>query len=311
MKKQLITLILMVKILFAPAQNIKEMPLYEGEIPNSKQAENLEKAVLSGGMFRIHEVSKPTLTVFEAAKPTGMSVVICPGGGYGILAAEHEGIEIARAFNDIGITAFLLKYRIPSDRTCVDRSLAPLQDAQQAIRLVRKNAGKWGLKRDKIGIMGFSAGGHLAASATTRFIPLPYDAVGKGFSVAVQTGDDTLSVRPDFSILIYPVVSFQEDITHKGSRNNLIGDKPTPEKATLYSNELQVTPRTPPTFLVHSADDGVVPVENSIRYYQACVKNKVPAEMHLYPKGGHGYGLHNKTTDDKWFERLANWLKSL
>ena len=298
MKNKILTLLFMLTTLFLDAQ---EMPLYEGAIPNNKPSvENQEKIVLENGGFRISEVSKPTLTRFIAAKPNGMSVIICPGGGYARLAFDHEGVEVAKAFNAMGISAFVLKYRLPTDKTQVDRSLAPLQDVQQAIRLVRKNAAKWGLKADKIGIMGFSAGGHLAATATTLFAMKADPSV-----------KEDISVRPDFSILIYPVASFVEDITHKGSRNNLIGDKPTTEKAQLFSNELQVTPQTPPTFLVHAADDGTVPVENSIRFYQACVKNKVPVEMHLYPKGGHGFGMNNKTTEDRWFDRLANWLKSI
>lgn len=148
--------------------------------------------------------------------------------------------------------------------------------------------------------MGFSAGGHLAATATTHF----------NFK-ADETSTDTTSMRPDFAILIYPVISFDSTITHKGSRNNLIGVNATTDKANFFSNELQVTPGTPPSFLVHAGDDGAVPVQNSLRYYEACVKNKVPVELHLYPKGGHGFGMYNKTTDDSWMERLKNWLNSI
>ncbi|MBL7813935.1 MAG: alpha/beta hydrolase [Saprospiraceae bacterium] len=298
MKNIIFTLIIMLISLDLSAQ---EMTLYEGDIPNNKPAiENKEKIVLENGNFRISDVSKPTLTRFNSAKPNGMSVIICPGGGYGRLAFDHEGVEVAKAFNAQGITAFVLKYRLPNEKTQDNRTLAPLQDAQQAIRLVRKNAEKWGLNPQKVGIMGFSAGGHLAATATTHFTMKADPSV-----------KDTFSVRPDFAILCYPVISFVEEITHKGSRNNLIGEKPTMETTNLYSNELQVTKETPPCFLVHSADDGAVPVENSLRFYQACIKNKIPVEMHLYPKGGHGYGMNNRTTEDKWFERLLNWLKTL
>ncbi len=282
------------------AQSIKEMLLYEGAIPNSKTAENLERITLTDGIMRIHDVSIPTLTRFSPANPNGKSVIICPGGGYSILASGHEGVDVARQLNELGVTAFVLKYRIPSDRTAIDKSIAPLQDAQQAIRLVRKNAEKWGLKGNKIGILGFSAGGHLAATAATHFSEKADPSVS-----------DTISVRPDFSILIYPVISFDTTITHGGSRNSLIGNKPTAERAQKFSNELQITPQTPPTFLVHAGDDGGVPVENSIRFYQNCIKNKVPAEMHLYAKGGHGFGMNNKTTEDKWMERLAVWLKNI
>jgi acetyl esterase/lipase len=300
MKNQFFTLIFILTTLSANAQSVTEMPLYEGNIPNEKAAENLEKITLKDGVFRIADVSKPTLTRFSPTNPNGKSVIICPGGGYSILASGHEGVDVAKALNDIGVTAFVLKYRIPSDRTAIDKSLAPLQDAQQAIRMVRKNAQKWGLKVDKIGIMGFSAGGHLAATATTHFAEKADPSVS-----------DTISVRPDFSILIYPVISFDTTITHKGSRNNLIGTNPTAEMTQKFSNELQITPQTPPTFLVHAGDDGAVPVENSLRFYQNCIKNKVPAEMHLYAKGGHGFGMNNKTTDDKWMERLAAWLKTM
>ena len=229
-----------------------------------------------------------------------MSIIICPGGGYSRLAIDHEGVEVAKALNLQGFTAFVLKYRLPNDTIMVDKSIGPLQDAQQAIRTVRKHALSWGLNPNRIGIMGFSAGGHLAATAATHF----------NF-VADPTNKDTTSVRPDFVILIYPVISFNDSILHPGSRNNLIGKNPPAEFVKQFSNELQVTKNSPPAFLVHTADDATVPVANSIRYYQACIDHKVPAEMHLYPKGGHGFGMHNKTTADKWFDRLLNWINTL
>jgi acetyl esterase/lipase len=148
--------------------------------------------------------------------------------------------------------------------------------------------------------MGFSAGGHVASTAATHF----------DFK-ADETNTDTVSFRPDFAVLIYPVISMDSSITHKGSRNNLIGSKPTPEKTVFFSNELQVNKNTPPSFLVQAADDGTVPAANSIRYYEACIKNKVPAEIHIYPKGGHGFGMYNKTTDDNWMERLKHWMARL
>lgn len=278
----------------------QEMPLYNGSVPNSKPATNKENSVTKDNVTRISKVSVPTLTIYKPANANGMSVIICPGGGYGILAFDKEGTRVAEEMNKWGITAFVLKYRLPDDTTNIDKSLAPLQDAQQAVRLVRSKATEWGLKKDKIGIMGFSAGGHLASTATTHFA-----------SNADATNKDTISVRPDFAILIYPVISFDSTITHKGSRNNLVGATASAEQIKLYSNELQVTAKTPPSFLVHAGDDGAVPVENSIRYYQACIKYKVPAEMHLYPKGGHGFGMFNKTTTDNWMERLKNWLTML
>jgi acetyl esterase/lipase len=168
-------------------------------------------------------------------------------------------------------------------------------------RSVRKQAAAWGLNPNNIGIMGFSAGGHVASTAATHFNLIADTSLIK----------DTISVRPDFAILIYPVISFDDSIAHKGSKTNLLGKNPSSELAKLFSNELQVTKSCPPVFLVHAGDDGTVPVENSIRFYQACIKNKVAVEMHLYPKGGHGFGMHNKTTGDKWFDRLINWMNTI
>lgn len=284
----------------ASAQSVTELPLYPGEIPGSKESSVKEQVIFSNGAVRISSVVKPTLTKFTPAKPNGVSVIICPGGGYARLAIDHEGVEVAKAFNEHGITAFVLKYRLPNDSIMVDKTLGPLQDAQQAIRMVREQAAAWGLDRNKIGIMGFSAGGHVASTASTHFDFL-----------ADATLKDTTSVRPDFSILIYPVISMIDSITHMGSKNNLLGKNPSAELVKQFSNELQVTKNTPPAFLVQAGDDRTVPVENSVRYYQACIKNKVPVEMHLYPAGGHGFGLHNKTTSDQWFDRLINWMQTL
>jgi len=280
-------------------KHIEVLPLYAAAIPNATAAPDKENSTITD-ILRIAKVSKPTMTLYKPDKPNGKAVIICPGGGYGILAWEKEGTKVAEMFNSWGITAFVLKYRLPDDTTMIDKSIAPLQDAQQAIRLVRSNAAKWNINPKSIGIMGFSAGGHLASTAATHF---SYNAD--------PTTTDTTSVRPDFAILLYPVVSFDQAITHKGSKNNLIGPNPTAEKVAFYSNELQVTASTPPSFLVHAGDDGAVPVENSVRYYLACIKNKVPVEMHLYPKGGHGFGLNNATTTDIWMDRMHNWLNNL
>ncbi len=275
------------------------IPLYT-TVPNNKPVADKEYFTVKDNVTRIARVSNPTLTVFKPTKPNGKAVIICPGGGYSILAFDKEGTRVAEEFNKWGVTAFVLKYRLPDDTINIDKSLAPLQDAQQAIRLVRNNAKEFGVDRNKIGIMGFSAGGHLASTAATHFN-----------MKADPSNTDTVSVRPDFAILIYPVITFDSTFGHKGSRNNLVGANAPKNVNDLYSNELQVSPSTPPTFLIHSEDDATVPVENSIRFYQACVKNKVLAEMHIYPKGGHGYGMYNKTTDDSWMERLRNWLQAL
>lgn len=283
------------------AQLPAETPLYSASIPNSKPADNLEKTEINQwGVSFTTATSIPTITPYLPENPNGMALIICPGGSYFGTAGDHEGKQVAEVLNAAGITAFVLKYRIPDSRWCVDKSLAPLQDAQQAIRFVRKNAATWKIQPDKIGIIGFSAGGHLAATAATHF----------NFK-ADTTEQDMTSVRPDFVALIYAVVSFTDSIGHKGSSVNLLGKKPSAGQIRLFSNEFQVTAQSPPAFLVHAGNDKTVKVENSLEYYRACLGHGVPAEMHLYPKGGHGFGLNNPSTDDKWVERLVNWLKRL
>jgi acetyl esterase/lipase len=273
------------------------MPLYQA-VPNSKPSANKEENITTDGMLRISKVSIPTLSGYWPTIDTGKrtAVIICPGGGYARLAATHEGSDVAKQLNEWGIVAFVLKYRLPDDTIMIDKTIGPLQDAQRAIQLVRENAAKWHIDADKIGIMGFSAGGHLASTASTHF------------TTAVIANANATSLRPDFSILLYPVISFSDSLAHMGSRINLIGKTPTQGKIDQYSNEKQVSPQTPKTFLVHAADDKTVKVANSIRYYEALVQNGVPAELHLYQGGGHGFGMNNKTTADKWMDRLKNWL---
>jgi len=276
--------------------------LYPGVIPGSKPAPATFKEIApvgDDGIIRVSKVSEPTLTVFlpSKEKATGAAVIICPGGGYGILAINHEGYNVAKRFNDVGVAAFVLKYRLPSDAIMIDKSFGPLMDAEQAMYIVRGQAKKWNVDPARIGIMGFSAGGHLASTLTVH-----YD------DVKIEN-KEMLSLRPDFSILIYPVISFIES-PHTGSANNLAGINATQAQKEYFSNERHVTPQTPPTFLVHANDDNGVPVQNSIIFNQALVANKVKAEMHLYQGGGHGFGLNNKTTSDDWFDRLTNWMKS-
>ncbi|WP_116106551.1 alpha/beta hydrolase [Lewinella sp. IMCC34191] len=276
--------------------------LYPGTVPNSREVPDPETMVDRGGSGgrAFNDVAVPELTAYIPEHPNGQAVVICPGGGYARLAYDKEGVWVAERLNQDSITAFVLKYRIPQDETNVDRSLAPLMDAQQAIRTVRRSANRYGIDPNRIGIMGFSAGGHLAATAATRFE-----------RNADPTERDTTSVRPDFAALIYPVISFDSSITHAGSRNNLIGESPAAGMVERFSADRQVGPNTPPSFLVHAADDQAVPVENSLRYYMQCLQFGVPVEMHLYPAGGHGFGLNNPTTPDDWTERLVNWLRTL
>ncbi len=299
MKKLLITTSLFMTIAYANAQS--EMPLYTKEVPNYKDIPNTQKSETDkNGILIISEVTVPTLTLYvpPKGKSNGTSVIICPGGGYSILAASHEGSDVAKEFNKMGVTAFVLKYRIPNDKAQIDKSIAPLQDAQQAIRVIRKDAIKYGINPNRIGIMGFSAGGHLAATASTHFLK----PVG-------ENADET-NVRPDFSILIYPVISFKE-FGHKGSANQLVGTNPTTEMIELYSNETQVTKETPPVFLVHAGDDNAVPVKNSLMYYEACQKKGVSASIVIYPKGGHGFGMNNKSTKEKWMDNVKNWMDSM
>jgi acetyl esterase/lipase len=275
--------------------------LYKGTIPGSKPApaDYKEESPVGGDKItRTAKVTEPTLIVYkpEKGKANGAAVIICPGGGYGILAIDHEGFNIARRFNEFGVTAFVLKYRLPSDAIMVDKSFGPLMDAEQAIYLVRKDAAKWGVDPHKIGIMGFSAGGHLASTLTVHYNDSKID------------NKEKISLRPDFSILAYPVITSGK-YTHGGSMANVLGPNPTDAQKEYFSNEKHVTADTPPTFLVHANNDDAVPVQNSMDFNAALVEHKVKAEMHIYQAGGHGFGLNNKTTSDDWFERLHNWMK--
>jgi len=234
----------------------------------------------------------------QADKANGTAVIICPGGAYARLAMNHEGYQIAEWFNNIGVTAVILKYRLPNDKIMQDKTIGPLQDAQEAIRIVRRHSKEWNINPGKIGIMGFSAGGNLASTASTHFNDVVYSL------------SDTTSARPDFSILAYPVISMDSSITHMGSRENLIGKKPSLEMIKKFSNELQVNSQTPPAFIVHSSDDKAVPVQNSLRYFDALNKAGVHSELHIYKLGGHGYGLgRNATSESTWPEALKKWMK--
>ncbi len=271
------------------------IPLYEGEIPNAIVGKDKEVVTST----HVSKVAHPTLTIYfpERGKSNGTAIIICPGGGYGGLVIKREGYDVAEKFAKIGVTAFVLKYRLPDDRIMSDKSIGPLQDAQQAILTVRKNAVDWDINPGKIGIMGFSAGGHLASTAGTH-----YDQV-------LIDNREKISVRPDFMILVYPVISFMDSITHMGSREKLLGKTASADLEKKYSNELQVTEDTPPTFLVHAGDDGVVPVENSLRFYEALRQNKVPTALHIYTKGGHGFLSYPPF--EEWFGRSVFWMKSM
>lgn len=257
--------------------------LWNGNPPTSNDVSTPEK----NNNGRISDVSEPDMTVYLPEKSINkkIAVIICPGGGYSILATQHEGHEFAKLLNSEGYAAFVLKYRLPNKHKEV-----PLDDFQQAMRLVRSKAKEYGI--EKVGVAGFSAGGHLASTASTHF-----------------TTSDT---RPDFSILFYPVITMDNDYTHGGSRKNLLGDKPTLSDVYVYSNEKQVNANTPPTILLLSDDDKSVLPQNSIRYYDALKKNNIPATMYIFPSGGHGWGMRtNFLYHNEMKSLLFSWMKTL
>ncbi len=281
----------------AGAQQV--IPLYAGKIPDSKQVPDEEQDQANKAVDTIAvNVSIPTLSVFlpPEGSANGTAVIICPGGGYHALLVNWEGSRIARAFNRSGVTAFVLKYRLPSDRTMTDKSVGPIEDAQEAIKMVRQQAAKWHINPQRIGIMGFSAGGHLAATAGTHF---NHDFI---------ENKEGISLRPDFMLLIYPVISFTDSIGHIGSRGFLLGPSPSAAQIRFYSNELQVTRQTPPAFLAQATDDKVVSSKNSLYFYEALHKNGVPAELHLYEKGEHGF--LTAPPFEEWFGRCIYWMHS-
>jgi acetyl esterase/lipase len=325
MKKKSLFFVLLLSFTISKAQKV--IPLYEGKIPNSIVISGLTDTttVFSSGNKMIHfvlRVASPDLTVFlpDRSKATGIAVIICPGGGYSGLAIDHEGYDIAKKFNEKGIAGFVLKYRLPNAQYVENKQIVPLQDAQRAIQLIRENAKKWGINPNKIGIEGNSAGGHLASTAGTHYQKVLIDNPLK------------TSLRPDFMVLNYPVISMADSLTHLGSRYNLIGEGLSPvalnkimsdwktseqklanlsvngEKIKEYSNELQVTSDTPPTFITHAVDDNVVKVQNSLLFIAALQKNRVPVESFFYAKGGHGFGMDNPTSDVEWIDNCTNWI---
>ncbi|RIA08568.1 acetyl esterase/lipase [Flavobacteriaceae bacterium MAR_2010_72] len=326
MKKLLISLIFIIGFdFYLYSQEV--FPLYNGKVPNSKEIVGLTDSIISVPVGNkiikgILRVSSPDLTVFlpEKSKATGIAVIICPGGSYSGLAIEHEGYDIAKKLNEKGIAGFVLKYRLPNAQYVENKQIVPLQDAQRAIQLVRENAKKWGINPHKIGIEGNSAGGHLASNAGTHY------------QKALINNPLKTSLRPDFLVLNYPVISMADSLTHFGSRYNLIGEELSPEAlktimsdwktseqklANLpvneemikeYSNELKVTSDTPPTFITHAVDDNVVKVQNSLLFIAALQKSKVMVESFFYAKGGHGYGIDNSTSDVEWIDSCMDWI---
>ena len=264
--------------------------LYNGDIPMSKKTDLTEE--FTSGMYR--GVTKPTLEVYlpSSENAKGIGVIVIPGGGYSVVVYQGEGVSTAKELAANGIAAFVLKYRLPNDDIMLDKKNGPLQDAQQAIKLVRENAQKWGVDPQKIGVIGFSAGGHLASSLATRF------------NNHLVENENKTSLRPDFQIVVYPVISMTDDLTHPDSRKQLLGATPSAEDIELFSSQMQVSADCPPAYITHAADDKLVDVDNSIDYFEALRKNNVPVEMHIYPKGGHGFIFRHKG----WIEPLLKWI---
>ena len=303
MKKTISTLTLAMMAFFSQAQDFT-IPLWEGTPPLQKEMDLKETSVREG-ILRIANVQNPTIEVYLPTKQiaTGKAVVIFPGGGYGILAYDWEGTDFAKWLNAQGIAGIVVKYRLPKSESLTDPKEVPLLDAQRAMRLARHHAAEWSIDPAKIGVMGFSAGGHLASTISTQYnneVDRPKDAI------------DALSARPDFSILVYPVISFRDASAHSGSRSALIGENASQELMDRFSGELNVNTETPPTFLVHAQDDKGVPIENSLLYYQALHKNGVKASLHIYPTGSHGFGFGlGKGSLDGWRDVLLGWMGDL
>ncbi|MDN3673167.1 alpha/beta hydrolase [Flavobacterium branchiarum] len=297
-----VTILIIILKLSAPLYGQdKIIPLWTKAIPDAIQNTNYRETEINKDqtVVRISQVTTPTISIFlpHETKSNGTAALIFPGGGYSHLSIDKEGIKVAKWLNTMGITAFVIKYRLPSDLIMQNKTIGPLQDAQEAMRFIRKNANQWNLDTTKIGVIGFSAGGHLASSLSTHYNDVTYKT------------DFTISARPSFSILIYPVISMIKEVTHKGSMTNLLGINPSKEVIDKFSNEESVTANTPPAFIVHATDDIAVPSENSIKYYLALKKNNVPAELHLYEKGGHGFGLGVNGTSQFWTKDCVEWLK--
>jgi acetyl esterase/lipase len=274
----------------APAAVI---PLWPEGVPDAKPGLGPER--VDDG--RVANVSEPTLTMYGPAvdRPNGTAVIVCPGGGYVRLSMQREGEQYAAWLGTLGITAFVLKYRMQEFG-----HPAPLRDVLRAVRLVRANAAAYRIRPDRIGVMGSSAGGHVAASAGTLF-DHPLGRTGADL--------DKVSARPDFLMLLYPVITMDGPAAHAGSRQALLGRNPTADTVRLMSVEAQVTPATPPTLLIHTQEDGTVPVENSILFYRALTRAKVPAEMYLFEHGGHGMGMRaGLGTSSAWPRRAEEWL---
>ncbi len=283
---RLFGLIVLLDLFITNVQAEQLINLWLDEVPNAKPSSITE--IIEDPLSRkISKVTDPTIEVFFPARSNfrNKAVLICPGGGYTLLAYDKEGTDFAKFLNAYGYTAFVLKYRLPEELSNINPSISPLLDAQRAIEIIRANSKEWGI--ESIGIMGFSAGGHLAATLAAH-----------------HEGN-----RPDFLILAYPVVTMEDNYTHEGSKKNLLGENPSKEEVSFYSIEQQITEDMPPTFIVHSMDDMVVPIENSLQLAVALKSSKVPLELHVYPEGGHGFAFGlGRGRVYNWSDALLAWL---
>lgn len=285
---------------YSYAQDYKEIPLYTGKPPYNKNVVVTEEKGYDQQVDSlVSKVSVPTLSIFKPTdvKPNATAVIICPGGGYHTELIEREGRRVARAFNQKGVVAFVLKYRLPNEQYLNNISIVPLADAQRAIQVVRERAVEWNINPSSIGIMGFSAGGHLAATAGTHF------------DSSFLPGTSNRDLRPDFMILINPVMSFSERTGHAGSRINLVGNNPSKERIDFFSAEKNVTETTPPAFLAHTADDRVVPLANSLDFFAEMKKKGTACEIHVYAAGDHGF-LNDTPPFSQWFGNCIYWMQS-
>lgn len=304
MRTRLILSVACATLLSFMLQAQTKIPVWTDQIPNRVESDEQEIAE-NNDILWISRIQTPEIEIYLPANRsnTGVGVLIMPGGGYAGVAYDWEGTDIAKWFNSVGIAAFVLKYRVPLSASVENKEWVPLQDAQRAMRIIRSRAAEFKIDPAKIGAMGFSAGGHLASTLGTHYdqkIPFLNDAI------------EEVSAKPDFLMLIYPVISMKEGLTHGGSHDNLIGKAPSQELVNTFSNELQVNAETPPTFLLHATDDGAVKVENSLVFYQALRDHQVPAEMHIFPSGGHGFGLGiGNPSLEQWPSLLNQWINGL
>lgn len=282
--------------IFVNSQYFK-VPLWSKTFKN----DTTEKFITNNNRNYYIGVKHSTIDIYlpERKKSTGICIVICPGGGYSRIAYTHEGTDVAQEFVKQGIAAVVLKYRLPEFADSM-RYLVPILDAFEAIRFVRQNSKFWGIEKNKIGIMGFSAGGHIASSTSVHFNDSIFYSIFK----------DSVNIKPDFQILIYPVITFTKEYMHRGSKNTLLGNKANDENlCRFYSSEENVKKTTPPAFIIHAADDKGVPVENSLAYFKALKEKNIPVELHIYPSGGHGFGLgKNDKHLNKWFDDCLKWI---